>query len=71
MNYETRTVVSISKEEAKTIERAITLVEDLFEECAEEDCYNFLLCIGHRQPEYYVSKEERILFKYRDDDDEE
>ncbi len=67
MNYETKTVVSITNEEAKTIERAITLIEDLFPDEEEDNCYDFLIHIGHHLSEYYISDNERIVFKYEDD----
>ena len=67
MNYETKTVVSITEEEVETIKRAIALVEDLFPDEEKENCYDFLTHIECRQPEYYVSDNERIVFKYEND----
>lgn len=67
MNYETKTVVSITEEEVETIKRAITLVEDLFPDEEEDNCYDFLTHIAHRLSEYRVSSNESIVFKYEND----
>ncbi len=67
MNYETKTVISITEEEVETIKRTIDLVEDLFPDEEEDNCYDFLTHIGHKLSEYYVSDKERIVFKYEND----